>query len=70
MWKYIYSENTLDIEIKQKSEILICDFYISWLKVCRGFSIFDSVSFFIKVYIFVQPKGWSLWPLKFLSKLI
>ena len=28
------------------------------LKLCMGFSIFDSVSFLLKIYIFVQQNAW------------
>ena len=47
--------------------LLIPDSYTNWctrlisLKLCVGFSIFDSVSYFFKVYIFFQQKAWTLW---------
>ena len=44
--------------------LLICDSYMSWstkfvsLKVCLGFSIFDSVSFLLKfVFMFYKVHG-------------
>ena len=46
--------------------ILICNFYMSWstrfvsVKLCVGFSIFDSVSFLL-VCIFVQQNAWTPW---------
>ena len=47
--------------------LLICNSYMSWsrrsvsLKLCLGFSILDSILFFIKVCIFVQQNAWTLW---------
>ena len=46
--------------------LLIHDFYMSWrtkfvyLKVCMGFSIFNSVSILLKLYICFQQKVWAL----------
>ena len=42
--------------------VLICNFYMSWrtrfvsLKLCAGFSIFDSVSFWLKFIFFCSTK--------------
>ena len=47
--------------------LLICDSYMSWnttlifLKIVVGFSIFWFLLVFIKVYIFVKQKVWTLW---------
>ena len=46
---------------------LIWDFYISWgtvfvsLRVCVGFSIFDSVPFLLKFIFFFQQNAWTIW---------
>ena len=47
--------------------LLICNFYMSWstkvvsVKLCGKFSVFDSISFLLKFYIFVQQNAWTLW---------
>ena len=47
--------------------LLIYDFHMSWstrflsLKLCVGISIFDSVLFLLKVFIFVEQNAWTLW---------
>ena len=46
--------------------LLICDFHMRWstrlvcLKLCVGFSIFDSVSFLLKFIFLVQQNAWTL----------
>ena len=31
------------------------------VKLCGEFSVFDSISFLLKFYIFVQQNAWTLW---------
>ena len=31
------------------------------VKLCGKFSVFDSISFLLKFYIFVQQNAWTLW---------